>query len=893
MGPKIIIAGAPASGKGTQCEYIKSEYGCIHLSTGDMLRAAVAAGSDVGKEAKGYMESGGLVPDKVIIDIIVARLAEKDCMEKGWLLDGFPRTRAQADALIEAGLSCDVFINLDVPDEVLLERVTGRRADPETGTIYHMKFKPPPTDEIAARLTQRADDTVEALTPRLENFHKNVQSIIDVYSDSLLYVNGNRSPALVWATLRAKIPRFVKKQVIFVMGGPGSDRNKVAKALASENDYTFLSMGELLSKSTTNSGLITGAIESGELVNTDIAIEVLTAALNSAECGKKVILDGFPRTQACLQAWAAYCSATAFFDYAIYVDTSVEKMKGTLTERANAGNGKSCDKVDLVNKRLSGFLTSTIPVFDLLSRAGKLRVLSGGSGDGAIPFSVTVARANRYVRAASLLPPYERTFAMIKPDAVSHGDVPKILERIKEINLSPIFIKLVQMDEKTAGAFYAEHKDRPFFPRLKQFMTSGPVIILVLEGSDAIRAWRTLMGPTNTQVAEKEAPDSLRALYGTDGTQNATHGSDSPQSAIREIDFWTNPASPGGALPEATLPSATDVEAIKEAQADVDPDEAALMADGEEGGSDESKMSPEDEMRIKLSKVASTIPIHTPLSVQDTFAMIKPLISEANYMEIMDIIAAHGFEVVSEMKVTLSTAQAQEFYTEHEGKPFYDALVAYMTSGPVVALHLRREYAIGAWRHLIGPTNLGVCQSTRPDSIRAKFALDGTRNACHGSDSPASAARELSFMFTIGGIPPTLLLDSTKVAEESGNNSGATVVTSHSVPPNFVVPKRYAQKVKSIPTINSADIALMDKYANNDLEPIMKELLQKLMINRPEDITGTALTYLAEIHQRAGKQLPAFSTSDGTMDTLNPVSPRTAASDSNTSDKPLPAIGSS
>ena len=102
--PKIILAGAPASGKGTQCEFIKAEYGCVHLSTGDMLRAAVKAGTPLGQEAKGHMDSGGLVPDQLIIDIIIARLAESDCVEKGWLLDGFPRTPAQASALSEAGV---------------------------------------------------------------------------------------------------------------------------------------------------------------------------------------------------------------------------------------------------------------------------------------------------------------------------------------------------------------------------------------------------------------------------------------------------------------------------------------------------------------------------------------------------------------------------------------------------------------------------------------------------------------------------------------------------------------------------------------------------------------------------------------------------------------------
>ena len=224
MPPKIIIAGAPASGKGTQCEFIKAEYGCIHLSTGDMLRDAVKSGSELGKEAKGHMDSGGLVPDKLIIDIIIARLAEADCLEKGWLLDGFPRTKAQADALAASGLTPDAFVLLDVPDEILVERVVGRRTDPETGLIYHMKFKPPPSDDIAGRLTQRSDDTEEAITERVKNFHDNLDSILGAYTDCMLRVDGNRDANLVWAQLRANLPKMYKNEAVFVLGGPGSDR---------------------------------------------------------------------------------------------------------------------------------------------------------------------------------------------------------------------------------------------------------------------------------------------------------------------------------------------------------------------------------------------------------------------------------------------------------------------------------------------------------------------------------------------------------------------------------------------------------------------------------------------------------------------------------------------
>lgn len=203
--PKLIIAGAPASGKGTQCEIIKEKYGVVHLSTGDMLRAAVAAGTDVGKQAKDFMDAGKLVPDEVIIGVVKDRLDESDCVESGWLLDGFPRTPAQAEALADAGVTADCFIFLNVPDDVLVERVVGRRTDPETGKIYHMTFSPPEDEEVLARLEQRSDDTEEKVKVRLEQFHANVDAVKGSYTDIAVEVEGTQAPDVVSETIMKSI----------------------------------------------------------------------------------------------------------------------------------------------------------------------------------------------------------------------------------------------------------------------------------------------------------------------------------------------------------------------------------------------------------------------------------------------------------------------------------------------------------------------------------------------------------------------------------------------------------------------------------------------------------------------------------------------------------------
>lgn len=216
---RLIISGAPASGKGTQCERIVEEFHVVHLSTGDMLREAVASGSTLGAAAKGAMAAGGLVPDALVCGIVLERLAQPDCAARGWLLDGFPRSRAQADALLAAGAAPDAFVLLHVPSSELVGRVVGRRLDPETGKIYHVTSKPPPAD-VAARVVQRADDTPETVQKRLAAYGANLVAVLGAFGASVdgasgalaggaqgvvAAVDGARAPALVYADVRAAI----------------------------------------------------------------------------------------------------------------------------------------------------------------------------------------------------------------------------------------------------------------------------------------------------------------------------------------------------------------------------------------------------------------------------------------------------------------------------------------------------------------------------------------------------------------------------------------------------------------------------------------------------------------------------------------------------------------
>ncbi len=181
---RLILLGAPGAGKGTQATFICKHYGIPQISTGDMLRAAVKAGTPLGIEAKKVMDAGGLVSDNIIIGLVKERIAQPDCAG-GFLFDGFPRTIPQADAMKDAGVKLDVVLEIDVPDEAIIERMSGRRAHLPSGRTYHVKFNPPKVegkDDVTGEpLIQRDDDKEETVRKRLQVYQSQTRPLVDYY----------------------------------------------------------------------------------------------------------------------------------------------------------------------------------------------------------------------------------------------------------------------------------------------------------------------------------------------------------------------------------------------------------------------------------------------------------------------------------------------------------------------------------------------------------------------------------------------------------------------------------------------------------------------------------------------------------------------------------------
>lgn len=216
---RIILLGSPGAGKGTQAKYITQEYGIPAIATGDMLRAAIKAGSPLGVAAQKIIQAGGLVSDDIIIDLVKKRIAEPDC-QSGFLMDGFPRTLTQAEALRDAGIKLDHVIEIDVPDEEIIKRLSGRRMHPASGRIYHDVYHPPKVadrDDLTDEpLIQRDDDREETVRKRLEVYHQQTKPLLDYFTD--WYNTGENNAPKVTKIKGVGDVKDIQQQIMAVLG---------------------------------------------------------------------------------------------------------------------------------------------------------------------------------------------------------------------------------------------------------------------------------------------------------------------------------------------------------------------------------------------------------------------------------------------------------------------------------------------------------------------------------------------------------------------------------------------------------------------------------------------------------------------------------------------------
>lgn len=282
----------------------------------------------------------------------------------------------------------------------------------------------------------------------------------------------------------------------------------------------------------------------------------------------------------------------------------------------------------------------------------------------------------------------ERTLGMIKPDAISRMGA--VLEMIYGAGLSVTKMKMVLLSRKEAMDFYAEHQSKFFFSNLIQFMTSGPVVAMEILGDNAVSSWRKLLGPTDTSKARTEVPETIRAQFGTDGTKNAAHGSDSVASAARELEFFF--PSSGGRGPANTA---------------------------------------------KLTDC--------------TCCVIKPhAVSEGLFGTILSAISGAGFEISAMQMFNMERANAEEFYEVYKGVVAeYSSMVTELCCGSCIALEIRGTDAPRTFREFCGPADPEIARHLRPKTLRALFGKNKIQNAVHCTDLPEDGILEVQYFFKI------------------------------------------------------------------------------------------------------------------------------------------------
>lgn len=682
------------------------------------------------------------------------------------------------------------------------------------------KYSPPESQEILARLIQRSDDTEEKVKVRIQAFHSNMSQIMTHFKSELYHLNGNRNPKIIWNELSLALHRDCKYSVLFVVGAKGSGKKTLCNGISDRYGLVHIHIPNLISEERYNSSktwdVINKYISSGEMIPGKLLIELIIKAMKQITGSKRFVVDSFPRNVQDMEDWYDMAGEGCLVDHILYLTCKQE----TLFERMTLNDG-SAMQLAAIAKAYKQFQEEVIPVIAAMRLMGKVREIATHP-----KIELVHNKIRPHIDGLTLVPMYERSIVVVKPDGVGSGHIPTILRAIATANIAVIAVKFVLMTDEVIRKYYNKFESESQFETFVNFMKSGPSLLIFCEGSNSINRLQNMIGPSNPSVAKKENPSSIRALYGTDHIRNVCDTSGSTYDAFQQICFWSNPIN----INLETSPPAI----TKHAVSDKD------------------------------------------MVIEDTLAIIKPGAADLHANEIISIIIAHGFEIMCRVEVLLSTNDAFEFYSEHKEKDFFPGLVEYMSSGPIIALHLRRQSAIIGWRHLIGLSDFHQCKNERPDSIRGKYAVNGRMNTVHGSDSIPSSVRELSFFFPLYSRAQSqkAILTSVSNYSSAGQNMLAGADRSNRIAREAKRRERNAAAQE----FNISKHANMLTYLNDEVNPLLRDLVESVIVKRPKDITGFLIKTLAERQKKSNetqemtnvtKLRPIQSKNNGSMSNMS------------------------
>lgn len=348
----------------------------------------------------------------------------------------------------------------------------------------------------------------------------------------------------------AALPPPSKPTVTFVLGGPGSGKGTQCERVSKEYDLVHLSAGDLL-RAERNSGsekadLINSYIRDGKIVPVEITVGLIRAAIEKSVADGRMyfLVDGFPRDKENVRGWKEKMDGYAEVAFILFLECSEKCMEERLLERGKT-SGRADDNAESIRKRFNTFQADSMPVVEEFEKEGKVRRINSERPIDEVYASVKAvfdeeikkrsAGAAEEKKDEDAAPGVQTTFAWAKPDVVSAGKDEEFIAAVRAAGFEIVEQRKFQPGRELIEEFYAEHKGKPFYDGLVDFMTGGEAVALALRKDNAIKAWRATLGPTNSHKAREESPDSLRAKFGTDGSQNAGHGSDSVESANREL----------------------------------------------------------------------------------------------------------------------------------------------------------------------------------------------------------------------------------------------------------------------------------------------------------------------------------------------------------------------